>query len=121
MATSKSLSKMRVASRVCKLGAWVIAALGMIAVVLYAFAIVQLFSALRGYQGGAYQYGEANSMISVMFLIVVPTLFFSIILYAMGTLIEHISSETKVAETTLLSEEEDDDGRLEIVPIPEMR
>ena len=124
MATSKSVSKMRVASRVCKLSAWVIAAIGVASVVIYVSTILPVIPYFRQYQGvSPYAYTTYTSVISALFLIIVPTLFFTIILYAMGTLMEYITGETKPIKTEMerLEEQEEDDERLEIVPIPEMR
>ncbi|GAC1354100.1 MAG: hypothetical protein NVS4B11_28860 [Ktedonobacteraceae bacterium] len=115
MATSKSLAKMRVASKLCKLGAWVIGVVGLVATVFYAVITIPAFRDQQGQNTVDYL-----SIILPFFLIVVPTLFFLLILYAVGVLMEYISTETKIAETKVVSEE-DDDERLKIVPIPEMR
>ena len=124
MATPKSISKMRVASRVCKLSAWVIGVIGIVAVGIYVSTIIPVIPFFRQSQvQDPYAYTALTSLISALFLIIVPTLFFTIILYAMGTLIEYLTSETKPDETErfLVEEEEGNDGRLEIVPLPEMR
>ena len=124
MATSKSVSKMRVASRVCKLSAWVIAAIGVVAIGIYVSTIIPVIPFFRQSQvQDPYAYTALTSLISALFLIMVPTLFFTIILYAMGTLMEYMTDETKPIKTEMerLEEQEEDDERLEIVPIPEMR
>ncbi len=125
MATSKSASKkMHVASKVCKLSAWVIAAIGVVSVIVYVSTLLPVVPYFRQSQYfSIYSYTAVSSIISALFLITVPTLFFTIILYALGTLIEYMLGETKPAETQsfLAEEEQEEDGRLEIVPIPEMR
>ncbi len=123
MAASKSLSKMRIASRLCKLGAWVIAAMGLVAAGLYVSTLIQLLSGLRQDQASPYAYLSYGSVVSALFLITVPTLFFAIILYAMGTLMDFMSAEAKREPKLLESEmeEERDDEGIEIVPLPDMR
>ncbi len=124
MATSTSVSKMRVASKVCKLSAWIIAALGIVAVVIYVSTILPIIPYLRQGLGlSPYSYTTYTSVITALFLIIVPTLFFTIVLYALGTLMEYIAGDTKPNEMERAEEEQElgDDERLEIVPIPEMR
>ena len=125
MATSKSVSKkMHVASKVCKSSAWVIAAIGVVAVIVYVSTLLPVIPYFRQSQYiSIYSYTAMFSIISALFLIIVPTLFFSIILYALGTLLDYMIDETKPSEmeSFFAEMEEEDDGRLEIVPIPEMR
>jgi len=124
---SKSLAKLRSVSRICKLGAWLVAAAGLIATGIYVSTIIPVIPFFRQYQQQSpYAYTALTSMISALFMIVVPTLFFTIILYAMGTLLEYMSAEAKITATQAVLEEENDngdleDGRIKIVPIPEMR
>lgn len=127
MATSKSVkstSKMRTASRICKLGAWVIVAIGIAAVGIYVSTILPAIPYLRLYPGlSSYTYISLTGVISALFLIIVPTLFFAIVLYALGTFMEYTTDETKLREPEMerAAEQEEDDERMEIVPIPEMR
>ncbi len=124
MATPKSVSKMRTASRICKLGTWVITAIGIGAVGIYISTLLPLIPYLRQYPGlGGYTYTSLTGVISSLFLIIVPTLFFAVVLYALGTIMEFMTGEPKPREPEMKSaeEEEGDDEHLEIVPIPEMR
>ncbi len=122
MATSKSVSKMRTISRVCKLSALVIGAIGCVVVGIYVSTILPIIPYFRQYQGiNPYAYSTYTSVISTLFLLVVPTLFFTIVLHALGTLMEYMTGETKPSETVRVEDAENDDERLEIVPIPEMR
>ncbi len=122
MATPKSVSKMRVASRVCKLSAWVIAAIGILAIGIYVSTIIPVIPFFRQSQvQDPYAYTALTSLISALFLIIVPTLFFTIVLYALGTLMEYVMGETKPIEMERAVEQEEDNERLEIVPLPEMR
>lgn len=127
MGTSKPVSKMRVASKVCKLSAWIIAAIGIVAVGIYISTILPVIPYFRQDLGlSPYLYTTYTSVLSTLFLLVVPTLFFTIILYALGTLMEYITGETKPLEIKRervedVGQEEYDDERVEIVPIPEMR
>ena len=118
MATSKYVSKMRTMSRVCKLSALVIAAIGIVVVVIYVSTIIPYFR--QDQSINPYVYSTYTS-ISTLFLLAVPTLFFTVVLYALGTLMEYMTSETKPGEMERVEDAEDDDERLEIVPIPEMR
>ncbi len=119
MATHKSVSKMRVVSRVCKLSAWVIAAIGIVLAVIYISTILPVIPYFRQYLGvSPYTYTTYTSVVSTLFLLVVPTLFFTIVLYALGTLMEYLTDETKPTQVERLEdEEEDDDGSLEIMPL----
>ena len=115
---------MRVASRICKLGTGVITVIGIVAVGIYVSIILPVIPYLRQYIGlGAYTYTSLTAVISALFLLIVPTLFFAIVLYALGTLMEYMSGETKPSEPEKekLEEQEEDDEHLQIVPIPEMR
>ena len=124
MATPKSVSKMRTASRICKLGTWIIVAIGIVVVGIYISTILPAIPYLRQYQGfSSYTYISLTGVISALFLIIVPTLFFAIVLYALGTFMEYMIGEPKLREPKMeRAEKEEEDGeRLEIVPIPEMR
>lgn len=124
MATPKPASKMHVASRVCKLSAWVIAALGIVVVIAYVSTILPVLSQYRQNQDQSpYAYTLLTSLISALFLVIVPTLFFTVVLYALGTLMEYMTGAPKPGETEgrEQEEQEEDDERLEIVPIPDMR
>ena len=129
MATPKSVSKMRTASRVCKLSAWGIAAIGLVSAVLYVSILVPVIPFFRQSQYlSIYSYTTMSVILTALFVITVPTIFFTIILYVLGTIIDYLVSQTKLEETKKFFVEEDmdgidmeeDDGRLEIVPIPEM-
>ena len=122
MANLKSLSKMRTASRLCKLGAGIITVLGLVAVALYMSTLVQVFASYRQDQGSPYIYISYGGVFSTMFLIIAPTLFFAIILYAVGTLMDFMGAETKHEQKPQERDEEGeveiDDDRIQIVPLP---
>ncbi len=124
MATTTAVSKMRVASRVCKLSAWIIAAVGIVAAGIYVSTLVPVIPLFRQSQAQSpYIYITLTSVISALFLIIVPTLFFTVVLYALGTFMDYMSGETKSSkmERSEVDEEEVDDEPIQIVPIPEMR
>ena len=128
MVTPKSVSKMRTASRVCKLSAWAIAAIGVVSVVVYVSTMLPVIPFFRQSQYlSIYSYTTMTAILSALFLMIVPTIFFTIILYVLGTIIDYLVGQTKPEETkkSFLEEDRDgidieDDGPIEIVPIPEM-
>ncbi len=121
MATSKSLSKMRSASRICKIGAVVIGVIGFVATALYISSTLSFLTQLQSNQTNQNP-GAYLSVILPLFLLVVPTLFFVLALYAMGTLLDFMGDKTKSERNEQEREEEElDYDRMEIVPLPDMR
>jgi uncharacterized membrane protein len=108
---------------VCKLSAWIIAAIGIVAVVVYVSTILPAIPYFRQDIGlSPYTYTTYSSVIMTLFVVVAPTIFFTVVLYVLGTLLEYMTGETKPIETEEPEpEDEEDNERLEIVPIPEMR
>lgn len=128
MATSKSASKLRTAGRVCNVGAWLIAAIGTGTIGIYVSTILPVIPLYRQYQSlSPYTFTAFTNIIATLFLIVISTLFFAILLYALGTFMVHMSgTETRTTETRVVAEEENDnedveDERIKVVPLPEMR
>ena len=129
MATPKSAAKLRTASRVCNVGSWVIAVIGVGAVGIYISILIPLVPLFRQYQQGLspYTYLYTN-VIATLFFMVISTIFFALLLYALSKIMEHMSgAEIKTVETRFLLEESYDDNedredeRVRIVPLPEMR
>ncbi len=130
MATSKSTAKLRVAGKVCNVGAWVIAAIGIGTVGIYISTILPAVPFLRQYQGlSTYTYTVYTNVIATVFFMVIATIFCAILLYALGTFMQHMSgAETKITETGTRVADEDDnayeymeDEHVKIVPLPEMK
>ncbi len=128
MTTPKSVSKMRTASRICKLSAWVIAAVGVVATILYVSTLLPIIPFIRQTQYlSAYSYVAMTSIFSTLFLVTIPTIFFTIVLYVLGTIIDYLVGKAEPIEVKRAFVEEDmdgmelDDDRVQIVPIPEMR
>ena len=130
MATPKSAAKLRTAGRVCNVGAWVIAALGIGTVGIYISTLIPLVPLFRQYQGlSPYTYSTYINVIATLFFMAISTIFFAILLYALGKIMEHMSgAEIKTVKTRSLIEEENyddnedrEDERIRIVPLPEMR
>jgi uncharacterized membrane protein len=119
MANSKSLSKLRLASRICKISAVIIGVGGFIATALYITSIIPVLRQYQ-YQGGQNSF-EYLSFILPLFLFIVPTFFFVVVLYAIAALMDFMRAETKPEQKQQKREEEDvleDDESLEIVPLP---
>ncbi len=84
------LSRMRFAGKVCKLGAWLIAAKGLIVIVLIYFVTI-------GANNGPGNNGPTpNDLFTIalfMLIVAILTSFFSLILYAAGTLLIYMGTE----------------------------
>ena len=117
MANAKMLSKLRLASRICKISAVIIGVFGFVATALYMSSIIPM---LRQYQEGQNSF-EYLSFMLPLFLFIVPTFFFVVVLYAIAMLMDFVGAEGKSVPVQQEREEEvevDDDEVMEIVPLP---
>ena len=108
MFPSTPLTRMRFAGKLCNRGAWVIAVLGLTVI---AFFVISNLSNNQGNPGP--DFNNWLNMLLPAFLIALPTLFFFLILYAMGTVLDYLSA----AKTPPLV----DDERVEITSLSERR
>jgi type VI protein secretion system component VasK len=109
MFPSTSLARMRFAGKLCKRGAWAILAMGLAVVVI--FVITSLPNSNQGGPGP-----DTNALLTTMaiaLLIAIPILFSFLILYAVGAMLDYLSSEKKPQVV--------DDERVEITSLSEMR
>src|SRR5438128_10074828 len=84
-----SLSHVRLAGKLCKLGAWIMAAMWLAVIVL--FHIISNVSNDQANPGP--NFNELFTTFTIMLLMAIPVFFFSLSLYAVGTLLDYISTE----------------------------
>ena len=108
MFPSTPLTRMRFAGKLCKRGAWVTAALGL------AFIVFFVISNIPNNQGNpGPDFNNWLNMLLPAFLIALPTIFFFLILYAVGAVLDYLSAEKATPVV--------DDERVEITSLSEMR
>ncbi len=88
MPPSTALSRMRQAGRLCRLGAWIIAAAGLVVIVFY---IIITVSSNQGNPGQ--NLNDQLTSYIFGFLVAIPVLFFSLILTAAGALLEYLGTQ----------------------------
>jgi len=111
MTPSTPLARLRLIGKLCWLGAWIIAAAGLIAIVLY---IAVTFYNNQGNPGQDPNGQLTNYMIAL--LLAIPLFFFFLVLAAMGALLEYVGREQKPQE----AEDERDDERVEITSLSDV-
>ena len=108
MFPSTPLTRMRFVGKLCKHGAWVIAVVGLAIIVFF------VISNLPNNQGNpGPDFNNWLNMLLPAFLIALPTIFFSLILYAVASVLDYLSAEKTPAVV--------DDERVEITSLSEMR
>ena len=110
MFPSTSLSRMRLAGKLCKRGAWIIAAMGLAVIVLF------VISNLPNNQGNPGPGPDFNALFNTLLpalLIAILILFFFLILYAVGAVLDYLSTEKTPSVV--------DDERVEITSLSERR
>lgn len=93
MTPSTALSRMRLAGKLCRLGAWIIAAAGLAVIVFYIIITVSSNQENPGQNLN----GQLTSYV-IGFLMAIPILFFFFILTAAGALLEYLGAERKPQE-----------------------
>ena len=109
-----STNRMRLASRLCTLGAWATVALGI--------ALGILFYALNNVNNGPDSGPNVGIVIFVELIIAMLSLFFFLVLYAIGALLNYMSASKKTLEEGTIPARmrdltEEDDTQLEITPL----
>lgn len=107
MTPSTALSRMRLAGKLCRLGAWIIVAAGLAVIVFYIIITVSSNQENPGQNLN----GQLTSYI-IGFLMAIPVLFFFLALTAMGALLEYLSTERAPQETS--------DERVEITSLSDV-
>jgi len=110
MFPSTPITRLRFASKLCKRGAWIIAALGVAVIVFFA---INNFSNNQGNPGPGLDFNAWLNILEPAILIAIPTLFFFLILYAAGAVLDYLSAEKKPQVV--------DDERVEITSLTERR
>jgi len=77
------------------------------------FFVISTFSNNQGNPGPGLDFNELLNILQPAVLIAIPTLFFFLILYAVGAVLDYLSAEKKPQVV--------DDERVEITSIPERR
>ena len=115
MIPSTSLTRMRAVSRLCKRGAKIIAAAGLIVIVILATAFFNLIT--ENLQNPGPHLNELFVTFALALMMLIPTFFFFLILTAMGALLDHQSADKSFSEKSI---QEVNDERVEITPLPKM-
>lgn len=108
MLISTSLSRMHLIGKLCRSGAWIIAAAGLAVIVILVSSSVSSYLANSGQN-----FNDLLNSLAIALVIAMPTFFFILILYAVGALLDYISAD----KNTLAANDE----RVEITSLPEMR
>ena len=114
MNSTNPLSRMRLASRLCIIGAWATLALGITLIILF-----YVLNNVNDGQGGGPGIGV---MLFVALIIAMLAFFFFLVLYALGALLNYMSAPKNILEEGLTPSRmknipEEDDAQLEITPI----
>lgn len=115
MIPSNPYVRMRLASKLCSHGAWIIALIG------FAPIIYIIVTAISNYQSGYYQSGYQQplegfiSSLAYLLIVAVVVGFLSLMLFAMGAFLGYIVARDQPLEK---AEEIEDDERVEITSLP---
>ncbi len=117
MKASTSLSRLRLASKLCVLGAWAILAMGL--------TLVILFYILNNVGNGPDSGPGLGLTIFVALVIAMLSFFFFLVLYAIGALLNYMGTPKNTPEESVTPLKvkdivEDGDAQLEITAIREM-
>ena len=107
MTPSTSLSRMRLAGKMCRRGAWIIAATGLAVIVFL------LISQVSSYQANSGQnFNDLLTFFAMVLLLSIAIFFFFLILSAVGAFLEYMSTEKNPQEVN--------DERVEIISLPKL-
>jgi|SRR6266516_2002021 len=110
MLPSTSLSRMRLAGKWCRRGAWIIAVVGLAVIVYFNFFVLNN----PGDQGSpGLNFNQLLNSLALALLMAIPIFFFFLILFAVGTVLDYLSTGRNPQEAN--------DERVEIVSLPKMR
>jgi hypothetical protein len=117
MTASTSLSRLRIASKLCVLGAWAILAMGL--------TLVILFYILNNVGNGPNSGPGMGFIIFVALVIAIVVFFFFIALYAIGALLNYVGTPKNTTEESVTPLKvkdivQDGDVQLEITSIREI-
>lgn len=109
MTTSTSLSRVHQAARLCRLGAWLIAAAGLVVIV---FLAITVFYPTNQPSSGL-DFNRLFTTLAIALLMAIPVFFFFLILYAVGALLDYVSTEKDTQEVN--------DEHVEIISLPKFQ
>ena len=107
MTPSTSLSRLRLAGKACRSGAWLIAVLGLTVIVIFIASTIASDQANPGQN-----FNEWFNTAAFSLLMAILTIFFFLILFAVGALYDYISSEKNIQEVN--------EERVEMTSLPKM-
>lgn len=115
MTPSTSLSRMRLAGKLCRRGAWIIAAAGLAVIIFIVISSVSSYvtSNSSGQPGSGQNFNDLLTSFAIALLLAIAISFFFLILSALGAFLEYMSTEKTPQEVN--------DERVEITALPEMR
>src|SRR2546429_9243871 len=94
--TWTSLSRVHLAARLCRLGAWIIASAGLAVIV---FLAITVFYPTNLSNSGL-DFKQFFKTLAITLLLEIPIFFFSLILYAVGALFVFVSAENTLKKVT---------------------
>ena len=107
MIPSTPLSRMRLAGKLCRRGAWIIAAAGLAVIVFFSLSQVSSYQANPGQN-----FNDLLTPFALVLLLAISIFFFFLILFALGAFLEYMSTEKNLQEVN--------DEPVEITPLPKM-
>ncbi len=116
MTPSTSLSRMRLAGKLCRRGAWIIAATGLAVVVFIVISSVSSYissNASSGQGSPGQNFDDLLIPLAIALLLAIAICFFFLVLSAVGALLDYMSTEKNPQEAN--------DERAEITSLPKMR
>lgn len=113
MTTSTSLSRMCLAAKLCRRGASIIAAVGLVVIIFLAVVVFRVISNASDQASSGLNFNELFITFAIALLMAIPIFFFFLILYAVGAWLDYMSTEK--------NQQEVNDERVEITSLPQMR
>ena len=105
---STSTSRVHLAARLCRLGAWIITAAGLAVII---FLAVTVFYP-NGQSSSGLDFKQLFNTLALALLMAIPVFFFSLILYAVGALLDYVSTEKNTQEVN--------NEHVEIISLPKL-
>ena len=116
MTPSTSLSRMRLAGKLCRRGAWIIAATGLAVILFIVISSVSSYvtsNVSSGQPGPGQNFNDLLTSLAIALLLAIAICFFFLVLSAVGALLDYMSTEKNPQEAN--------DERVEITSLPKMR
>jgi len=104
---------MRLAGKLCRLGAGIIAAVGLAVIVFLAVTVFYPSNGPGDQASSGLNFNQLFNTFAIALLMAIPIFFFSLILYAAGTLLDYMSTEKNTQAAS--------DERVEITSLPDIR